>query len=77
MKAIVSEKGQVTIPKALRDQLGLRPGQELEFNIEEGKLMARKLRSSKSLEEVAGILKDKLKNVDDYLTEVRGPNLKQ
>ena len=26
MKAIVSEKGQVTIPKPYRDQLGIRPG---------------------------------------------------
>ena len=26
MKAIVAERGQVTIPKALRDKLGIRPG---------------------------------------------------
>ena len=43
MKAVVSEKGQVTIPKALRDQLGLRPGTELAFSDEGGKLVARKL----------------------------------
>ncbi len=29
--ATVSDKGQVTLPKPLRDQLGLRPGSRLEF----------------------------------------------
>ena len=31
MKAIISEKGQVTIPKALRDSLALAPGTALDF----------------------------------------------
>lgn len=42
MKSIVSEKGQVTIPKRLRDRLGIRPGTILEFDAEEGKLVAHK-----------------------------------
>jgi antitoxin PrlF len=42
MKGIVSEKGQVTIPKPIRDRLGLRPGTELEFQAEDGRLVARK-----------------------------------
>jgi AbrB family looped-hinge helix DNA binding protein len=29
--ATVSDKGQVTLPKPLRDQLGIRPGSRLEF----------------------------------------------
>jgi AbrB family looped-hinge helix DNA binding protein len=29
--ATVSEKGQVTLPKPLRDQLGIGPGSRLEF----------------------------------------------
>ena len=32
MKAIVAQRGPVTIPKALRDKLGIRPGTAPEFN---------------------------------------------
>lgn len=42
MNAIVSEKGQVTIPKAVRDKLGLRPGTVLQFEATNGQLLGRK-----------------------------------
>lgn len=42
MKTIVSEKGQVTIPKPLRDRLGIGPGTVLEVEAEGGRLIARK-----------------------------------
>ena len=41
MKAKVAERGQVTIPKRLRDRLGIRPGTVLEFAEEQGKLVVR------------------------------------
>lgn len=31
--ATVSDKGQVTLPKQLRDQLGIRPGTRLSFSV--------------------------------------------
>ncbi|MHB1013422.1 MAG: AbrB/MazE/SpoVT family DNA-binding domain-containing protein, partial [Desulfobacteria bacterium] len=31
MKATVAERGQVTIPKLLREKLGIRPGTRLDF----------------------------------------------
>ena len=31
MSTTVTSKGQVTIPKAVRDQLGLKPGTKVEF----------------------------------------------
>lgn len=43
MNAILSEKGQVTIPKALRDGLGLVPGSVLEFSEERGRLIAKRV----------------------------------
>ena len=42
MKAIVSEKGQITIPKAVRDRLGLMPGTILEIEASEGRLVGVK-----------------------------------
>lgn len=42
MKSIVSEKGQVTVPKAIRERLGLRPGSLIEFRAEDGKLVGTK-----------------------------------
>ncbi len=42
MKTTVSEKGQITIPKKLRQQLGIRPGDVLEFEEEGGRLVGTK-----------------------------------
>jgi len=42
MTTAVSEKGQVTIPKHVRDQLGIRPGTVLSFAAVGGKLVASK-----------------------------------
>ncbi|MBV9729812.1 MAG: AbrB/MazE/SpoVT family DNA-binding domain-containing protein [Pseudonocardiales bacterium] len=39
---MVSEKGQVTIPKQLRDRLGIQPGEVLEFEEDGGRLIAVK-----------------------------------
>ena len=57
MKSVVSEKGQMTIPKPLRRRLGIRPGQILEVREERGRLVAAKAESRDPVEEVFGILK--------------------
>lgn len=44
MNSTVSEKGQVTIPKKLRNQLGLKPGVVIEFKSDQGKLIGTKRR---------------------------------
>ena len=36
MAATVTSKGQITIPKRVRDQLGLKPGSKVEFVLVEG-----------------------------------------
>jgi antitoxin PrlF len=39
----LSSKGQITIPKAIRDELGLEPGEEVEFEeTEQGFVLKRK-----------------------------------
>jgi AbrB family looped-hinge helix DNA binding protein len=39
----VTEKGQVTIPKHLRDELGIGAGSEVEFALADGALVVRKV----------------------------------
>lgn len=38
----LTSKGQVTIPIAIRERLGLRPGTEVEFGIEDDAVTIRK-----------------------------------
>jgi antitoxin PrlF len=72
MKSIVSEKGQITIPKAVRDQLGLRPGTRLDFVAERGRLVGIKEVKADVVEKWLG--RGKLpvgKDTDDYLRIIR------
>lgn len=42
MLSTVSEKGQITVPKRLRERLGIHPGDRLELVEESGRLVATK-----------------------------------
>jgi AbrB family looped-hinge helix DNA binding protein len=44
----ITSKGQVTIPKAIRDEMGLLPGTEVEFVNEDGEIRVRKLPGGRS-----------------------------
>ena len=70
-KAIVSEKGQVTIPKRLRDTMGIRPGQVLAFREERGKLIATKAAAVDPVASVYGTLQLD-RTTDDVIAELRG-----
>ncbi|MGB2711818.1 MAG: AbrB/MazE/SpoVT family DNA-binding domain-containing protein [Conexibacter sp.] len=72
MKAKVSEKGQVTIPKPLRDQLGLRVGDELDFEVEQGHLVVTKVAEQDPYDRLYGSLKLPV-SVDEAIDEMRGP----
>ena len=71
MKTIVSERGQVTIPKPLRKRLGIRPGQVLDFKEEAGRLIATKRAPEDPVESVYGILKLG-RSTDDLISSLRG-----
>ena len=43
----VTEKGQVTIPKHIRDKAGIRPGTEVDFRLEDGKVVVLKRKGAK------------------------------
>ena len=72
MKAVVSEKGQVTIPKKLRERLGIRRGQILEFETRDGLLIGRKAAEDDPVAAVYGILNLKDFDVDAAINEMRG-----
>ncbi len=71
MKAIVSEKGQVTIPKLLRERLGIRTGEVLEFDEDQGRLVAVKTLERDPVDAVYGTLKLD-RSVDELIDEMRG-----
>ncbi|TAN23583.1 MAG: AbrB/MazE/SpoVT family DNA-binding domain-containing protein [Acidobacteria bacterium] len=70
---VVGERGQVTIPKKLRDRLGIVPGDHLEFSERQGRLVAQRSDGDYAarLQSVVGILPPF--DVDAYLRELRGP----
>jgi len=70
-QSVVSEKGQVTIPKRLRDRLGIRPGQVLDFHEERGRLVANKAGATRPATDVFGIL-ELDRPTDDVMEELRG-----
>ena len=72
MTTTVSEKGQITIPKALRDRLGIRPGQELEVKEDHGRLIFAKVIEQDPVDRVFGILKLD-KSTDEIMEEMREP----
>ncbi|MBK8295130.1 MAG: AbrB/MazE/SpoVT family DNA-binding domain-containing protein [Solirubrobacterales bacterium] len=71
MRNKLSERGQLTIPKALRERLGMKPGTELEFEADGGRLIISKARQKASLRSVVGILRDG-RRTDDVMRELRG-----
>jgi AbrB family looped-hinge helix DNA binding protein len=71
MKATVSEKGRVTIPKALRTRLGIGPGTVLEFHEERGRLLAQKATERNPVDEVWGTL-ELAEPVDAFAERIRG-----
>ena len=42
MEATVAERGQITLPKAVRDALGLTKGSILKVELENGRIVLRK-----------------------------------
>ena len=77
MKSVVSERGQVTIPKEIRDRLGLRQGQEIEFEARDGLLIGRKrvAGAAGAIQSVTGILPEL--DVDQEILKSRGPKLEE
>jgi antitoxin PrlF len=71
MKATVSEKGQVTVPKPLRERLDIRPGDELDFSEEGGRLVALKSTRQDPVDAVYGSV-NLGRSTNEIIRELRG-----
>ena len=72
MNAMLSEKGQVTIPKLIRDGMGLVPGSVLDFEEDNGCIIVRKVLGENPISRWRG--RGRLpvgKSVGDYLATIR------
>ena len=68
----IGERGQVTIPKWIREQYGFYPNIEVDFiRVEDGVLIKKKSTSVSPVQKIYGILNNP-SITDDYLEEVRG-----
>jgi antitoxin PrlF len=75
MKSRISSKGQLTVPVAVRDMLGLLPGTAVEFVVREGEVVMRKGRQGADpVDRAYGKLRLD-RPVDALLDEMRGPRL--
>lgn len=68
----ISERGQITIPKRLRDRFGMNHNVEVEMTATpDGLLIQKRTAAKHPVERVYGILGGG-GSTDDYLEEVRG-----
>ena len=73
----VGERGQVTIPKEIRDRFGLGPETEVEFRIVAGALVLKKAPKKLELRKWKGRCGDTFRelgypSIDAFIDDVRG-----
>jgi antitoxin PrlF len=72
MEAIVAERGQITLPKAVRDALGLTKGTHLKVELDGGRIILRK-----NVDDAISRARGRFKlppgvTTDDVMRELRG-----
>jgi AbrB family looped-hinge helix DNA binding protein len=72
MEATVAERGQITLPKAVRDALGLTKGTLLKVELDGGRIILRK-----NVDDAVSRARGKFKlppgkSTDDVMRELRG-----
>jgi len=72
MEATVAERGQITLPKAVRDALGLTKGSKLKVEVIDGRIVMRK-----DVDDALSRMRGRIKlppgvTTDDIMRELRG-----
>jgi len=77
---VVTSKGQVTVPKPVRERLGLKQGDSIEFVTESGRTLVRRARKSQNpFTKYAGALgtfRGGKKEIDAWLRDLRDDDLR-
>ena len=69
----ISERGQITIPKHLRERFGMNHNVEVEITpTEQGLLIRKRTTAEHPVDRVVGILDGVDFDIDDYIEEIRG-----
>ena len=69
----ISERGQITIPKYLRERFGMHHNVEVEVTpTERGLLIQKRTGTQHPVDRVAGILDGADFDIDEYIEEIRG-----
>ncbi len=73
----LGERGQVTIPKEIRDKFGFGPETEIEFQVINGSIVLKKASKRLDLNKWKGRCKDSFaelgySSVDQFIDDVRG-----
>jgi len=73
----VGERGQVTIPKPIRDRFGIIPATEVEFRVVSGAIVLEKTTPAVHFRKWQGRCRKSLTalgyaSVDEYMEDVRG-----
>jgi len=73
----IGERGQVTIPKDIRDRFGLGPGTEVEFQVVNGSVVLKKAPKRMNLRKWKGRCRESFSelgysSLDKFIDDVRG-----
>ena len=71
MDITLAERGQIVIPKEVRDAMGLKPGAKLQIRVIDGRLLIEK-KVALDLSRWVGKAIDDGLTTDEALTELRG-----
>ncbi|MBZ0110634.1 MAG: AbrB/MazE/SpoVT family DNA-binding domain-containing protein [Candidatus Scalindua rubra] len=68
----LTSKGQITIPRKVRERLGISTGDKIQFKEKNGIFIIKKSVKESPFDKWVGYLKDKNKNTDTIIEEIRG-----